>query len=218
MNDAWIKDIMSQRFLNSDLSRLIMLRAMIKEGVLREVYKKSDIMEYIYRTYSDHSNTRDINPDPKIRNIKRYGLSDVKYVLDNALKEWSEYAVNGILVFDERYIYIKEIDDSGYQLATLTLQLCNMLQKKYFSISIENPINLNPDECIKDYDMNNFGKGTFRDRVFEDMQYCPLCEETRTNLLRAVHIPSQKHNGLAARSHPDKTASFPPYSADRQSS
>lgn len=188
MNDVWIKDIMSQKFLNSDSSRIIMLKAMIKDGIIHGAYKKSDIMEYIYRVYSDYEDLRNVHPDARIRNIKRYGIPDVKYLLDDALKIWQEYAANNVLVYDERYIYIRDVEDSGVELAKLTKQICDMLARKYFSLDIREPLELKYQICEDDSDLEVFGTSLFRNRVFEDIQYCPLCEEIDTEKLRVVHI------------------------------
>lgn len=188
MNDAWLKDIMSQKFLNSDLSRIIMLKAMIKDGVLYGAYKKAEIMEYVYRVYMDYEYVRAIHPDARIRNIQRYGISDIRDVLENALNEWHENAVNDVLIYDERYIYIKDVGESGKELAKFTKQLSEMLLKKYFSIELKEPLKIHSDLCRDDEDMDVFGTSLYRSRVFEDIQYCPLCEEVNTDLLRVVHI------------------------------
>lgn len=165
-----------------------MLRAMVKDGKLYGAYKKSDIMEYIYRVYSDHEYIREIHPDARIRNINRYGISDIRYILEDALHEWQENATNNTLLCDERYIYIKDVNESGEELAKFTLQLSNMLLKKYFSIDVKDPVYLQPSVCVDDGDIEVFGKSLYRNRVFEDVQYCPLCEEIDTNMLRVVHI------------------------------
>ena len=44
MNDLWIKDIMTQKFLNSDITRLLMIHSMICDGALRGVCRKSENM------------------------------------------------------------------------------------------------------------------------------------------------------------------------------
>lgn len=188
MNEAWIKDIMTQKFLNSDLSRLLMLRAFTAEETICDIYRKARILEYMYRIYSDYPETRSINPDARIRNIHRYGISDVKYILDKALEEWKGYAANEILVFDDRYIYLKDVGEDKKELGKITRQVCDMLATKYFSIHLQEPMKLDENECAQDTDTEIFGVGLYRNRVFEDIQYCPLCEEVQIEKLRAVHI------------------------------
>lgn len=188
MNDAWIKDVIAQKFLNSDITRIIVLRAFVQTGVLCGAYKKSTIMEYVYRVFSDYEEIRSIHPDARIRNINRYGITDLKYVLETALKEWQEYAINDVLVHDERYIYLRNIAENEIELGKYTLQLSNMLLKKYFAIELHEPLTVKTDYCKEDWNLETFGQSLYRNRVFEDIQYCPLCEEVDTNMLRVVHI------------------------------
>ena len=188
MNDKWIKDIMTQKFIDSDIGRLIMLRAFVKDGKIYSSYRKKEIAEYMYRVYSDYKEIREINPDIKIRYINRYGISDMKYIIDNALEQWKENATNDVLVWDERYIYLKDVENEDQSLAKVTIQVCEMLQKKYFTVELKEPINLNYIDFIEDQNLDVFGKSIYRDRVFEDVQYCPLCEEINREKLYVVHI------------------------------
>lgn len=189
MRDLWMQDIMMQKFLDSDSTRIILLYALTSSNEIQPVYKKRNILEYIYRTYSDNSQLASVNPNAKIRNIKRYGLSDIKGILEQALDEWKTYAQNQILFSDDRYIYISiEENNDNKALAKYTLQVTKMLQKKYFSMIFDTPHQLDLDVCKKDSDIEKFGKSLYRNRVFEDIQYCPLCEETNIENLVAVHI------------------------------
>lgn len=193
MNDLWMKDIMTQNFINSDATRLIMLDAFTSKGELLGVYKKSDIMEYIYRVYTDYPEVSKINPDSRIRNIKWYGISDVKHVLDICLNEWKQNAANDTLVFDDRYIYIKDIGNDGRLMCKYTRQMSQMLKKKYFSVDFGSPLDVDVNLCKDDKNIEVFGKSIYRNRVFEDVQYCPLCEEVDTDNLFAVHILDSKY-------------------------
>lgn len=205
MKDLWMQDIMTQKFLDSDATRIIMLYAITNKG-MKNIYKKREILEFIYRTYSDNKEVANINPDIKIRNIHRYGLLDIKGILNNAIEEWKSYAKNNILSSDERYIYINVYEEDLNSLTLYTTRLCKMLEKKYFNIEIAPPKEVSVTECRNDKDLNSFGKSLYRNRVFEDIQYCPLCEETHIENLYAVHIlPEEfcedfevvdKYNGL----------------------
>ena len=206
MNDLWIKDIMTQKFLNSDLTRLIMLKYFVKDGVLSKRYNKKDTLEYIYRMYSDYENLREINPNIRIRNIHRYGISDIKDYFEMNLEKWKEYSQNNSLIWDERYNYIVNNYDEK-EMAEITSRLIDMLSQKYFSLKIGSLKEMNVKQCKDDTKIDEFGISAFRNRVFEDMQYCPLCEEYNIENLVAVHIlPSQyiteeqelldKNNGL----------------------
>ncbi len=187
MKDLWMQDIMTQKFLDSDATRIIMLYAITNKGI-KKIYKKIEILEFIYRTYSDNKELANINPDIKIRNIHRYGLLDIKGILNNAIEEWKSYAQNGVLNSDERYIYLNICEEDLNSLTLYTKRLCKMLEKKYFDIEITPPKDVSIVECRNDSDLNSFGKSLYRNRVFEDVQYCPLCEETHIENLYVVHI------------------------------
>lgn len=192
MNDLWIKDIMTQKFLNSDITRLLMVRGMICDGALKAVCRKSDVMEYVYRVYTDCEDIRRVNPDSRIRNIKRYGISDVKDILDTAISEWKSYANNNCLLDDDRFIYIQGVDNE-YEMGKYTQQVVTMLSKKYFELELGEPLVIDVDICREDGDLVGFGKSIYRNRVFEDVQYCPLCEEVDTEQLYVVHITPSKY-------------------------
>lgn len=183
---------MTQKFLNSDITRLLMINSMICDGALRGVCRKSDIMEYIYRVYTDYEDVRKINPDSRIRNIKRYGIADVRDILDMALTEWKNYANNNCLLDDDRFVYIQDIDDE-LEMGKYTQQVVTMLSKKYFGLEIKKPISLDVSKCRDDNNLQEFGKSIYRNRVFEDIQYCPLCEEVDTEQLYVVHIMPAKY-------------------------
>lgn len=189
MKDLWIQDIMTQKFLDSDVTRIIMLHAMTVHTELLCCYKKKCLLEYIYRTYSDNPQLASINPDVRIRNIKRYGILDIKGILEQALEDWKNYATNGVLEYDDRYVFLKiEKDEDNKQLAKYTLQVAKMLQKKYFNLVFDSPHEIPIKICKNDMSMEIFGKSVFRNRIFEDVQYCPLCEEVCIDNLYAVHI------------------------------
>ncbi len=202
MNDLWIKDIMTQKFLNSDITRLLMINAMIRDGSLMSVCRKSDIIEYIYRVYTDYEDIRKINPDSRIRNIKRYGISDIRDILETSITIWKSFANNNCLLDDDRFVYIQGIDDEK-EMGKYTQQIISMLSKKYFSLEIKNPFSLDANQCKEDEDLDIFGKSIYRNRVFEDVQYCPLCEEVDTEQLYVVHITPAKY-GLSDEELVDK--------------
>ena len=191
--ETWMQDLMSQKFLSSDVTRLIMIYGLTNSGTLQRANKKTELIEYIYRVYSDYEDTAKANPDIRIKNIKYYGVSDIRYILDRALNEWMNYAPNGVIQHDERYIYINL--DSTFLISAVnpTRMVADMFMKKYFAFSFSDPFELSIEECRNDTDMQCFGVGIFRNRVFEDIQYCPLCEETKLSELVAVHLLPAKH-------------------------
>ena len=88
---------------------------------------------------------------------------------------------------DDRFIYIQGIDDE-LEMGKYTHQIITMFSKKYFGVEIKSPIKLDVNLCREDDNLQIFGKSIYRNRVFEDMQYCPLCEEVDTEQLQVVHI------------------------------
>lgn len=122
-----------------------------------------------------------------IRNIQNYGLTDIATSLDEALYDWCVDAPNHVLSYDKRWIYL-DIDSTDSTIEKSAMQVIQMLYKKYFKLPVLRPMELEDADVEKDRDLESFGKGIFKRRVLEDMQYCPLCEETRQKNLYAVHI------------------------------
>lgn len=173
-------------------SRLIMITFFIKNGSLNNRYRRLDVLEFIYRTYIDNPEVASRNSNIMIRNIGKYGLSDISGVLEEALYEWKADAPNDILSYDSKWIYL-DVDITEQGLVSSIKTVINMLYKKYFKCDILFPQELSYDILSKDTNLDEFGKSVYRNRVLEDMQYCPLCEETLLSNLFAVHIvPSNK--------------------------
>ncbi|MDD3138808.1 MAG: hypothetical protein PHX08_07535 [Lachnospiraceae bacterium] len=190
MDKQWIQDIMSQKFTNGTFvnpTRLIMLTAFLRGETISNRYLRSEVLEFVYRTYIDNLEIARRNSNLMVRNIGKYGLSDISGVLDEALYDWKSDAVNSVLGYDSKWIYL-DIDPENLNLVTASTSVLKMLYSKYFKISILEPKELMEDDISNDMDLNMFGKGLFRNRVLEDMQYCPLCEETNLDNLFAVHI------------------------------
>lgn len=191
--ETWMQDVMSQKFLSSDITRLIMIYGLTSSGTFDRVTSKTKMVEYIYRVYSDYQDAATANPDIRVKNIKYYGVADIRHVLDIALSEWKSFAPNCVLQYDERYIYINLDEQFLISSVKPTRMVIDMFLKKYFAFSFSDPKELNIDECKNDTNINTFGTGIFRNRVFEDIQFCPLCEETKLSELVAVHILPAEH-------------------------
>lgn len=196
MSKRWIQDIMNQKFTIGtfvDPTRLIMISALIKDGIYRTVYLRSEVLRFIYQTYIDNPEIALRNSNLAIRNIGRYGLEDISNALEEALCDWADDSVNGILTYDTKYIYL-DIDDSQGTLVASTTTVLKMLYAKYFKLKILTPTTLTVEDVADDLNLELFGKGRYRNRVLEDMQYCPLCEETDLDNLYAVHIVHNKNH------------------------
>ena len=76
--DLWMQDVMSQKFLISDITRLILIDGLCADGIFKRITPKTLIYEYVYRVYSDYDIAAKSNPDIRIKNIKYYGIRDIK--------------------------------------------------------------------------------------------------------------------------------------------
>ena len=189
MDKEWIQDIMSQQFaVGTFLNpiRLIIATYLVQNPISNRV-SKSSTLEYVYRTFADHKEIADRNPNIMIRNIQNYGLSDISASLDEALYDWCADAKNHTISYDNRWIYF-DVDVNDASIQKSTMQVIQMLYKKYFKSPVLTPIEIKDEEIEDDMNLEEFGTGIFKRRVLEDMQYCPLCEETRQDNLYAVHI------------------------------
>lgn len=205
MSDLWFEDIMLQNFINGDATRIIILFALTSDNEIKHAYRRKEILEYVYRTYVDNIELRNCNPNYKIREICKFGLNDIDDVFNNALIEWQSCQKNNSLLFDENYIYLNNIsiDESTIK---YTRKLALMLNDKYIKVKFSDPVTINKEILIDDKNLDVFGQSKYKDRVFEDIQYCPLCEEIDREKLRVVHILSScncndnelydKNNGL----------------------
>jgi len=185
--EMWMQDIMSQKFLSSDATKLILVEGLCNNNAMPQVIKRQTILEYIYRVYADYSDASKAHPDIKIKHISYYGLSDIAHILDLALDEWAQFAPNSVLQFDDRYIYISLSPEDLTSAVTPTRMVINMFKKKYFDFDFAAPHAVDLDICKSD-DLSIMGKSVYRNRIFEDIQYCPICEEIDLNNLYAVHI------------------------------
>lgn len=201
--EKWIQDFLSQQFLNSDITRLILVDALFALKNHSGKYYKKDIAQYIYQIYSDYPTIALHHPNNKIQNIWYYGVDDIRPILDNALLEWSTYANNDSLTYNEHFVFF-QVDTEDDKIFDYTQKISNMLKKKHFNLNFGLPLNIDMNDAIKENE--SFSKGVFMHRVLEDMQYCPICEETKKEQLCAIHIlPSylcnhseliDKNNGL----------------------
>lgn len=201
MKKKWIQDVMSQHFsLGTFLNpgRLIIVTGIMSRPLEKRISKKC-IIEFFYRTYSDNLEMAIRNPNIMIRNLENYGLKDIALLVDEALLEWCSDAVNSILTYDNNWIYLN-LDISDESIVSSTMQVVQMMYKKYFNSSVLYPMEIQNDDVDNDFDLDKFGCGIYKRRLLEDMQYCPICEETRHDKLVAVHIiPNDENEDMESR-------------------
>jgi len=192
MDQKWFEDIMSQKY-HEDIcfnpSKIILLEFICKEGTIEEKYKIADFQEYMYRIYADNPDISQKHPSYLIRNISSYGIKDLLELANDTLESWCRDAVNNILKKGEKYFFLQVDYLDGEDIAKNTFRLCKMLYKKVFKGNI--PEIKDTSLLIAesdDMDLNSFGLGPYKNRVLEDFQYCPICEEIDTHKLYCVHI------------------------------
>lgn len=195
MLKEFIEDAMSQVFLISNgyynPTRIVLLFSII-EGKIDDKNRinKNDIIEYLYRYYIVNKEIASHNPNLSIRTIPKYGINDFNEILNQELKDWDENSKNHVLKYDNEYIYIDFVVNES---STNNIRIIgNMLMEKYFNKKFIPPFELKESELYDDKNLELFGKSNFLYLALEDIQYCPLCEETSIENLYAVHIvPSE---------------------------
>lgn len=191
MDQKWFEDVMSQTF-NEDIcfnpSKLFLLEFMTKEGTIQKNYKRIDFQEYLFRVYIDNQDISKKHPNYIIRNLGVYGVKDLTEHVRDVFESWRRDAKNDILRFGEHYFSLQVNLDDAEGIAKNTSRLSKMLYRKMFGGNIPDEKDINVVVEQDDHDLSVFGKGLFRNRVFEDMQYCPICEEIDVSNLYCVHI------------------------------
>lgn len=188
----WFEDMMKQTF-NEDIcfnpTKLIILDYLSKEDSVKSNYKIKDIAKYVYEVYIDNPDISNLHPSYVIRKLGTYGLNDVIGIIEDALESWTRDAINNVLSYSNNYVFLEIDENDKDDIGRNTQRLCKMLYKKYFGGVVPKPMNIYEEITgMDDKDIEVFGKSVFRNRVFEDMQYCPICEEIETENLVAVHI------------------------------
>lgn len=171
MDKQWIQDIMSQQFTVGTFVnpiRLIMATCLVQSPISNRISRYL-VLEYIYRTFADHKEIAERNPNIMIRNIQNYGLTDIATSLDEALYDWCVDAPNHVLSYDKRWIYL-DIDSTDSTIEKSAMQVIQMLYKKYFKLPVLRPMELEDADVEKDRDLESFGKGIFKRRVLEDIR------------------------------------------------
>jgi len=195
MLKCFIEDIMSQIFLISNgyynPTRIVILFSIINLEHKENKILKSEIVDYIYRYYIVNKDLAKHNPNLAIRQIGKYGINEFYDILDLELKDWDNYSKNHIIKYDSNYIYMDlDLSDSSIK-DNLTI-IGNMLFEKYFNKEFIPPLTIEEKELDNDFDIEAFGKGKYKFLALQDIQYCPLCEETNLDNLYVVHILPSK--------------------------
>lgn len=191
---AFFQDIMLQQFSVGTFynpTRFIMLYAMLKDGKFKSKYTFSELVSLIFDAYCDNPHVAIHHPNLEIRKIPLFGKEAVKKDLTEALKDWFRYSKSDVLLFDG-YSILFELDDSDAHISVQTKKILDVLFLKNFKTKFNGYTSLDKNILLEDTDLSLFGKSKYRDRVFADMQFCPLCEECSLDKLYVVHILPSK--------------------------
>lgn len=191
MDPRWFEDMMSQNF-NEDIcfnpSKLLLLQFMTKGGTIQQTYKRIEFQEYLYRVYIDNPEISSKHPNYIIRHLGTYGVKDLDEHVSDIFESWERDAKNGVLRSGEHYFMIQVSLEDAIDIAQNTSRLTKMLYKKMFGGTIPDVHSMSEIIELDDHNIDVFGQSLFRNRVFEDMQYCPICEEINMTKLYCVHI------------------------------
>ena len=190
MNNNWFKDIMVQKYQCDnyfDPTKLFILMAITEEGVLKKSYSINEISKYVYRYYVSNEEVAKRNFNIIIRNIKKYGIEDIVSVVKSALSQWNREQINNSLIIYDTYISLN-MDEYDSKTVSLTRTMTETLFQKYYKTKLKPILDYN---SISNYDDSNiyaFNQSLAKTLILEDIQYCPITEETNLENLYAVHI------------------------------
>lgn len=191
-SNIWYKEIMTQKISvvpNKNLAKLILMYFILSNDKLEKKYSKQKCLEYLYRFYIDNPQKRISHPSLLVRNINKYGLDEFRVVLDEILFSWKEDFSNGALDFNEEEIFLLLNDnDFNENVFSMTKKIVDTLYLKYEKSEFDYNTNIESDLDFQSIDPKKFGKSRYMNRCLEDIQYCPLCEETDVSKLMVVRI------------------------------
>ncbi len=194
MNDKWYKYIMLQRYQCDnfyDPTKLFIILSFTESNVLKEKYTIKEIAKYVYRYYISNIEIAKHNFNIIVRNINKYGIEDLIPVVISSINQWiREQKNNSITLFDN---YIKlNLESYDSETLKLTRTIAKTLFQKYYKTQLKELTDYSNVLLLNDYDINTFGKSELKQLIFEDIQYCPLSEETNVDNLYVVHLFSKE--------------------------
>lgn len=190
METAFYQDIMLQKFNVGTFynpTRFLMLYVMIKDGSFKRKYPLCDLVSLLFNAYCDNPHISLHHPNVQIRKVPFFGKDTIKNDLMEAISDWYKYAKSDTIQWDG-YNVLFNLDDSQGVIARQTERILNVLFKKHFNATYLGITKLNLSLLQNDTDLNIFGISKFRERVFADMQYCPICDDCNIENLYAVHV------------------------------
>ncbi|MBQ7798614.1 MAG: hypothetical protein IJ371_05775 [Clostridia bacterium] len=186
----WYEDIMLQKFSNFqyvDITKIIIAIYLAEHPNCNKNWKSKEVLNFVYDFYADNDDVAKLNPSSIIRNIKKYGVDDIRPLYDDALFEWVSDAKNGVLKYNSESIFLN-LDEMTTMICQRTMQIAGMLFKKYIKKDLKYNHSIDEVRILDDKDINDFGISRYRNRLLREVQYCSLCEDIQIDNLCAVHI------------------------------
>ncbi len=191
MNENVIKDIMVQEYrLDNyfDPTKIFIFMALVgSDNKLSTNYSIVDITRSVYRLFISNLNIAKSNLNITIRNLEKYGVADIVPHVTATIKQIIREEINNSfrLIGDCLYVNFEDCSETS---SNMIMLVCKTLFKKYYKTDLK-PI-MNYKECayLNDKNIHEFGKCSLMSLIFEDLQYCPLCEETQKEKLFVTHI------------------------------
>lgn len=161
-------------------------------------YFKTDLYilsQYIYRFYADNSIFAKQSSSVILKNINHYYVIDLTEYIREQLMIWMRNG-NGVICFDGENVYIDEsfsnLEESEISLLSKVIEtMCIRKLDQMIEYDPSLPIylkktNINQMSYEKYIELLN--KTNFPKRAFEEINYCPCCEETNMNELQPTHL------------------------------
>lgn len=190
MNDKWFKDILAQNYPNNnycDPTKIYLVLALTEYGSLRDSYSIDDLSTYVYRYYISNKDVASRNFSPTIRNLEKYGTKDIVPIVLDAAKQWIKEQINGSIELYDSVLILK-LDDYSNETLDLTRMMMSTLYQKYYGCKLEPIYDYSTLQDVDDLDLETFNKTRMKDLAYEDLQFCPLTEETNRDNLYAFHL------------------------------
>ena len=190
MNDKWYKDIMSQRYQCDnfyDPTKLFIILSFTENNVLKEKYTIKEITKFVYRYYISNMDIAKHNFNIIVRNINKYGINDLIPIVISSINQWIREQKNDSISMFDTYIKLN-LESYDEEALKLTRTIAKTLFQKYYKTNLNEIPDYSEVLLMNDIDLDTFGKSNIKQLIFEDIQYCPLSEETNTENLYVVHL------------------------------
>lgn len=190
MNSKWFNDILAQSYPNNnycDPTKIFLVLAMTESGSLKEYYSIHELSTYVYRYYLANYEVASRNFSTVIRNINKYGIDDIAPIVLDTIRQWIKEQINGSIALNDSTLLLN-LEEYSAETLELTRTMMSTLYQKYYENNLQPIFDYSSLRELNDLDLNEFNATKIRDLIFEDLQYCPLTEDTNRENLYAFHL------------------------------